>query len=97
MGADSVFGDVVVTVRTITSNTFEGRVVITIADRRYGLWFARGGLVGLEPATGKVQRANVSHAASALPSSQNVWSMPVGGSATPTRTAMARWKRSGWI
>jgi outer membrane protein assembly factor BamB len=44
-------------IRYKTSNelaSYASPAIVTIDDRRLGLWFARGGLVGFEPATGKV-------------------------------------------
>jgi len=34
--------------------SYASPVIATIGERRWGLWFARGGLVGFEPASGKV-------------------------------------------
>ena len=34
--------------------SYSSPMVVTIGERRWGLWFARGGLVGFEPGSGKV-------------------------------------------
>jgi outer membrane protein assembly factor BamB len=34
--------------------SYASPAIVSLGDRRLGLWFARGGLVGFEPATGKV-------------------------------------------